>query len=535
MGVHLSSSTDGMAPVEAPKPDPDFVQLGEQGARDRYYQHKFGIETSNVAALDHIAFSYVEGLVWVLKYYFQGCCSWEWYYPYYHAPFSSDINKLAHLKLEYTLGKPFRPFEQLMAVLPADSCNALPSCYHRLMKADSSPIIDFYPTDFEIDMDGCKQAWMGVTLLPFIDQDRLLREVRALESQLTPEERERNSRGHDFFFFHSSDKLALSENVTTILNNRKKLIKMPKPTRFEIDPVLSGGIFGQIFVCKSAVPVSSFIEGPYPKFPAIQNQAIYFHYRRPKLPAGAVHQSIRLPGTVPPPPVLDSVDMSFQPDDWSLGGPRGYQNRSGYFNNQTGDKRAEYGRQEGFHREMQLNEETNRDYNKPHQRHGHQDGGYKRPREDHDHHYQQRHDGSHHDNKRPRYNDQHPAPHQRYAQHQSSSSSDPQGQYQGGDQYRQPRFSAQPPAQQYGRPQQPPYGQQQQQGGQQYGGYSNPFQQPPQQQYGQQQQYGGYSNSYRQQQQQQPPQQYQQGQQRGGSSYQQNPRDPRLRGPPGNQ
>lgn len=43
------------------------------------------------------------------------------------------------------------------------------------MTEESSPIIDFYPTDFELDMNGKKQDWEAVVKIPFIDQDRLLR------------------------------------------------------------------------------------------------------------------------------------------------------------------------------------------------------------------------------------------------------------------------------------------------------------------------------------------------------------------------
>ena len=76
---------------------PDNVRLGEEGWKERYYQSKFGVSSNDVEFKKKIARAYVEGLEWVMKYYYQGCCSWRWFYPFHYAPFASDLESIAAL------------------------------------------------------------------------------------------------------------------------------------------------------------------------------------------------------------------------------------------------------------------------------------------------------------------------------------------------------------------------------------------------------------------------------------------------------
>lgn len=154
----------------------DIVRLGEDGWKQRYYMNKFGVAIDEDWQFQQeIVRSYVQGLAWVLQYYYQGCPSWNWYYPYHYSPFASDFTNIASMNIDFPKDtKPFKPLEQLMAVFPEASGVFLPKAWRKLMSDPASPILDFYPTDFCVDLNGKKFAWQGVALLPFVDEERLL-------------------------------------------------------------------------------------------------------------------------------------------------------------------------------------------------------------------------------------------------------------------------------------------------------------------------------------------------------------------------
>uniref|UniRef100_A0A6G1S3X0 5'-3' exoribonuclease n=1 Tax=Aceria tosichella TaxID=561515 RepID=A0A6G1S3X0_9ACAR len=186
-----------------PEPDIpyDYIRLGDNGWKDRYYMTKFGFKGHYRDIADRITREYVRGLCWVLAYYYEGCPDWQWFYPFHYAPFAEDMRSIMNIKLDFNNNAPpFKPLEQLMGVFPEKSASALPKSWRKLMSDPESPIIDFYPTNFKVDMNGKKQAYLGVVLLPFIDEARLFRALEKVYPDLTAEEERRNAAGKNFVF-----------------------------------------------------------------------------------------------------------------------------------------------------------------------------------------------------------------------------------------------------------------------------------------------------------------------------------------------
>lgn len=121
---------------------------------------------------------------------------------------------LNDISFEGKLGTPLKPFEQLMGCMPPSQAHTLPKPYRKFLTDPDSPIIDFYPQSFTIDMNGKRWPWEAVTLLPFIDSKRLLAASATIdEADLTEEERARNAFGEALVIAHDPDHRETLEHV----------------------------------------------------------------------------------------------------------------------------------------------------------------------------------------------------------------------------------------------------------------------------------------------------------------------------------
>ncbi|QPC65253.1 hypothetical protein HYE67_007484 [Fusarium culmorum] len=174
---------------DAQKQYDQLYQDKYQGWKTKYYLQKFEewAPDSYDKELTALCENYVQGLQWVLYYYYR------------------DVVKGVGADLNFKKGQPFLPYEQLMGVLPDRSKKIVPKVYHDLMTNPDSPIVDFYPRDFELDMNGKKMDWEAVIKIPFIDEKRLLDAMRPKNELLEPDEKARNGFGVPLKFTYSPE------------------------------------------------------------------------------------------------------------------------------------------------------------------------------------------------------------------------------------------------------------------------------------------------------------------------------------------
>ncbi|CAG2166163.1 unnamed protein product [Oppiella nova] len=275
--------------VDSDSEPEDLVQLFNDGWKERYYYHKFDCNSTSISEISSmVAREYIIGLSWVLLYYYQGCPDWKWFYPFHYAPFASDFKEIAKVEVKFDrTSQPFNPLEQLMSVFPAASSQNLPPTWRSLMSDTKSSIIDFYPNTFKIDLNGKKAAWMGVALLPFIDENRLFNALKKVYSNLTEAERERNARGNHLIF--------VAKIQSDFSDFSKEVVESSAQSDVHINPDLFRGISGTL----------SKSEKYSPAFKRVYCSV----YKDPVYDPDFIFPAIRLEKAIPPQFVLKPEDL----------------------------------------------------------------------------------------------------------------------------------------------------------------------------------------------------------------------------------
>ena len=174
--------------------------------KEFYYKEKLKInlkEEQGIKDRDKIFNKYLEGLQWILYYYYNSIKSWKWFYPYHYAPMISDYQEI-HLEdslynmydiFDKDKSEPFNPYQSLLFILPKESFYLLPECY----KDIPNILKEYFPDKIEIDYNGKIAEYESLLLLPVLEEDKML-EAEIKCRKLSPEEENENKWGTSYLF-----------------------------------------------------------------------------------------------------------------------------------------------------------------------------------------------------------------------------------------------------------------------------------------------------------------------------------------------
>ncbi|OQS55563.1 Xrn1 [Ecytonucleospora hepatopenaei] len=207
--------------------------VSTEDGKMKYYVEKMGI--SSEEELNKACASYIQGMVWIYKYYFFECPSWDYYYPYYYAPFMVDLRATNIKSMVFELSKPLRPFEQLLSVLPAMSMHLLPVSFRSFYYQNKNIVVKekykdkitgksyfeefnkiykekedihlrvgdvFEFPDLRFEIDGFQKImdWQYLIILPFMNNEKVSAYSKQHENDLSYEEVNRNMIGTNMIF-----------------------------------------------------------------------------------------------------------------------------------------------------------------------------------------------------------------------------------------------------------------------------------------------------------------------------------------------
>jgi 5'-3' exonuclease len=162
------------------------------------YKNDYHRESFGKSEISEVCHQYIQGLQWVITYYTTGCGSWDWMFPYQYAPMASTMSEHvdSFVPLVYPSSKPAEPFEQLLSVLPPKSAHLLPRPLDTLLTDCSSELRKFCPDKIKIDLAGKRREWEGITLLPMVEQQVVLRSLSTKIEDVNDVDMTRNIKGY---------------------------------------------------------------------------------------------------------------------------------------------------------------------------------------------------------------------------------------------------------------------------------------------------------------------------------------------------
>ena len=178
------------------------LDRGIEHVKRFYYNNTLGFpdDISSQESIREMVIKYLEGLQWVMDYYFKGVKDWQWYYPFHYAPMISDFVNIPITCREFQYREPYFALEQLLGVIPPGSCKLLPEAYAQL--TEDPDLRMYFPKEPIIEYDPmcAKVGWESLKIkVPFVPYDFLIQKTRSLQISF-----ENNAVNEDLLFEYNS-------------------------------------------------------------------------------------------------------------------------------------------------------------------------------------------------------------------------------------------------------------------------------------------------------------------------------------------
>lgn len=140
------------------------------------------------AEIEDMCRKYIEGIVWVFRYYQTIHVDSYWYYPYSHPPLMKDLAvilrnlpALTGVDLNNKFRQEFKlqhgPLEQLLMVIPySNRDNNVPTFLHSLYESNSD-YVHMFPRAFRLELDGLglNESYLATPILPMFDYREIIK------------------------------------------------------------------------------------------------------------------------------------------------------------------------------------------------------------------------------------------------------------------------------------------------------------------------------------------------------------------------
>ena len=202
----------------------ELLSVFEKGSEDEKKKKRMGFyqkffDLKDLSQVEGVCNDYIKGLQFVMYYYFHGCPSWSWYYPYFMSPFLTDLvqivdSKLPNIEIQFNRDAPYHPFDQLAYIQPKSSLGLLPPVYAEVLLKDPRTI-KYFPDSFDFEPFDAVQDFKWIAKLDIFNDKEMQEVLKSIDkSKFNATEIKRNSRGTEYIYKYNKNVVPI--NVKSI-------------------------------------------------------------------------------------------------------------------------------------------------------------------------------------------------------------------------------------------------------------------------------------------------------------------------------